>query len=64
MIEKSRIDSLYDTTTRAYREQGAVVPRSTATDAGGDSETIKQYRRFFETHDLRGLPQRENHAAR
>ena len=43
MVEKSPRDTLYDTTGRPLREHGAGVPRSLATDSGGDSETIKQY---------------------
>ena len=29
-------------------------------DPSGDNETVKRYRRFFETHDLSGRPRRES----
>jgi hypothetical protein len=57
MIDKPGRGSLYGTTARAYQDIGGIVPRPSVNDAPGDSEAVKRYRRFFETHDLRGLPQ-------
>jgi hypothetical protein len=58
MLDKPPRDSLYG--ARApYRGQSSIVPRPIVADAPGDSEPLKRYRQFFETHDLRGLPQRD-----
>jgi len=57
MIENPGRVSLHGATARAYQDVGSVVPRPSVNDAPGDSEAVKRYRRFFETHDLRGLPQ-------
>jgi hypothetical protein len=59
MLDKSRKDSLYGMAGTPYRGQSSIVPRPTLNDVPGDSESLKRYRRFFETHDLRGLPQRD-----
>ncbi|HEY0526833.1 MAG TPA: hypothetical protein VGD08_25800 [Stellaceae bacterium] len=56
MIDKPGKVSLYGATARAYQDVGGVVPRPSIDNASGDSEAVKRYRRFFETHDLRGLP--------
>jgi hypothetical protein len=52
-------DSLYGRAATPYREQSQVAPRPLVADAPGDSESVKRYRRFFETHDLHGLPRRD-----
>jgi hypothetical protein len=56
MVDKPGKVSLYGATARAYQDVCGVVPRPNTDNAPGDSEAVKRYRRFFETHDLRGLP--------
>jgi len=58
MQEKSWKSSVSDTAAAPYREPSSIAPRPTAIDAPGDSDTVRRYRQFFQTHDLRGLPQR------
>lgn len=62
MIEKSRKDRLYGTTARSYQEQAPLVARATGNEPTGDSEAIKRFRHFFQTHDLSGLPHRDDRA--
>jgi hypothetical protein len=59
MLDKVRRDSLYGTPATPYRGQSSIVPRPIVADSSGDREPLKRYRRFFQTHDLRGLPQRD-----
>jgi hypothetical protein len=49
----------------SYPEQRSLptAPRPKVADGGGDNETVKRYRQFFETHDLSGSPQRDKRAA-
>src|SRR5947209_3363721 len=62
MIEKSRKDSLSGPTARPYQEQAPVAPRATGNEPTGDSEAIKRYRYFFQTHNFSGLPHRDDRA--
>ena len=55
MFEKSLRQSLYGTTARSHPAEHAVGPYC-PDDAADDSEAVKRYRRFFQTHDLTGLP--------
>ena len=64
VLKESQRDSLYGTAATPYREQSPVTPRSKVGDAPGDSDSLKRYRRFFETHDLHGLPQRDSETNR
>jgi hypothetical protein len=59
MPEKPWIDAVPGTAATPYREPSLIAPRPTVTDASGDSESIKRYRQFFQTHDLHGLPRRD-----
>jgi hypothetical protein len=64
MFDKPRRDGLHTAPPQPYQRSSAVSPRAAASDAPGDSEAIRQYRRFFETHDLSGTPRRADRAAR
>jgi hypothetical protein len=59
VLKETWRDSLYGMATTPYREQSLVAPRPNVNDAPGDSDSVKRYRRFFETHDLHGLPHRD-----
>jgi hypothetical protein len=52
------------TPLKQYQEPSTVAPRPTVTNAPGESETLKQYRRFFQTHDLSGAPHRNERTPR
>jgi hypothetical protein len=58
MQEKPWKNSVSGTAATPYREPSLIAPRPAVTDAPGDSESVKRYRQFFQTHDLHGLPQR------
>ena len=59
MLKESLKDNLYGMAATPFREQSPVAPRPNVKDAAGDNDSVKRYRRFFETHDLHGLPQRD-----
>ena len=52
---------LQGTTARAIQVLQGPPP---SIDASGDSEEARRYRRFFATHDINGLPQREARSRR
>jgi hypothetical protein len=58
MPEKPWKDTVSGTAAAPYREQSSIAPRPTVTGALGDSDSVKRYRQFFQTHDLHGLPRR------
>jgi hypothetical protein len=60
IVDKQR----FYTVATPYREPSLVAPHPTVSAAAGDSQSIKRYRRFFQTHDLHGLPQRETQTKR
>ena len=47
--------------TGSYPEQEPLpnATRPNVNDGRGDSEAVRRYRQFFETHNLHGLPQRQ-----
>jgi hypothetical protein len=68
MQQKSSNETLSGTATRGYQddpqEPRFLPPRSAGNDAPGDTDAVKRYRRFFQTHDLNGLPARDDTASR
>ena len=64
MLKESQKDSLHGTAATPYWERSPVAPRPNVKDAPGDSDSVKGYRRFFETHDLHGLPRRDSQTTR
>ena len=64
MLKESLRDSLHGIAATSRREHIDFAPRTNVSDAPGDSDSVKRYRRFFETHDLHGLPQRDIQATR
>ncbi len=64
VLKDSQKDSLHGTAATPYWERSPVAPRPNVKDAPGDSDSVKCYRRFFETHDLHGLPQRDSQTTR
>jgi hypothetical protein len=54
MSDKVLKEAIHTTSHRRYQESSTVSPRPTATGAPGDSEALRAYRRFFQTHDLNG----------
>jgi hypothetical protein len=59
VLKEPQRDSLYGMAATPHREQIPFAPRTNLSDAPGDSESVKRYRRFFETHNLHGLPHRD-----
>jgi hypothetical protein len=59
VLKESLRDSLRGMAATPRREHIDFAPRPNVRDAPGDSDSVKRYRRFFETHDLHGLPRRD-----
>jgi hypothetical protein len=55
MYQKSLKENLSGAASRSYGEERGLVFSRTPDDAAGDSEAVRRYRRFFQTHDLDGL---------
>jgi hypothetical protein len=68
MQQKSSKETLSGTAARGYHEDPQeprfLPPRSTGNDAPGDTDAVKRYRRFFQTHDVNGLPPRDGKTIR
>jgi hypothetical protein len=54
MYQKPLDESRYDTTPQSYPEQ-CINGSHLCSDAADESEAVKRYRRFFQTHALDGL---------
>jgi hypothetical protein len=61
VLKEAQRDSLHGMAAMPRREHidFDFSRRTNVNDASGDSDSVKRYRRFFETHDLHGLPQRD-----
>jgi hypothetical protein len=64
VLKESQRDSLYGIAATPRREQIHFAPRTNVGDAPDDSDSVKRYRRFFETHDLHGSPRRDSQTTR
>jgi hypothetical protein len=64
MIKKSRTDSSNRPAATSYRDPNSFNPRPPDFNPFGDSETIRRYRQFFQTHDLHGLSRRDGNQNR
>ena len=64
MQQKSSKQTVSAIAARGYlddpQEPRFVPPRCAASDAPGDTDAVKRYRRFFQTHDVNGLPYRDD----
>ena len=58
MYEKSPTDSFSRPAATPNRDPSSGAPWPADFNPLGDSETIRRYRQFFQTHDLHGSPQR------
>jgi hypothetical protein len=63
MPQEWQRDRLYGTAANPQPDRRPLAPRQSGSGAHGDSDEVKRYRQFFETHDLRGLPHRQKQAA-
>jgi hypothetical protein len=59
MFDKPPKDGLYGLAPPHPRGQSPVIPRPGDGGPPGRGDSLERYRRFFETHDLHGLPQRD-----
>jgi hypothetical protein len=61
VLKQPQRDSLYGMAATPRREHidFDFTRQTNVRDAPGDSDSVKRYRRFFETHDLHGLPRRD-----
>jgi hypothetical protein len=57
MLFKAQRDGVGAARSRTQNAFGSGWPRPTE-GAIGESEALRRYRRFFQTHDLRGVPRR------
>jgi hypothetical protein len=64
MIGKSPTNSSGRPAATPYRDPSSIAPRPTDFNPLADSETIRRYRQFFQTHDLHGLPRRDGNQNR